>query len=128
MKSSMDLVKEFAQECARTHPECVLRRDDLLMHGFAQGASRMRDEFIRWHDPSDVDSLERDKVCLLRFRSSLRGDGTVYALGFLSTSGVWFVQSEVVYGIYSTVDDYIRDLNRASGIEDAVFVGWRPIL
>lgn len=128
MKSIKDLLKEFEQECARTHPECLICRDDMLTDGFTQGAYRMRDELLRWRDPSDVDSLVRDKECLLRFRSSMQAVGDIYALGYLSTNGVWFVRTDIVYGTYSLVDEYLRDLNRASGVADATFVGWRPIL
>lgn len=58
MISINDLLKEFEQECARTHPECLICRDDMLTHGFRQGAFRMRDELTRWRAPSDVASLE----------------------------------------------------------------------
>lgn len=128
MKSTKDLLKEFEQECARTHPKCLICRDDMLTHGFTRGACVMRDELIRWRNPSDVAPLERDKECLLRFRSSMQAVGDIYALGYLSTNGVWFVQTDMVYGTYSVVDEYLRDLNRASGVADAAFVGWRPIL
>lgn len=128
MMSIKDLREEFERECAHTHPERVVRHDMLLVHGFGCGASMMRDDLIRWYDPSDVDSLEREKECLLRFRSSMQAVGDIYALGYLSTNGVWFVRTDMVYGTYSLVDEYLRDLNRASGIADATFVGWRPIL
>lgn len=128
MRSIEDLQKEFELECARTHPERVVRHDMLLVHGFGCGASMMRDELIRWHAPSDVDSLERDKEYLLRFRSSVQAGSDIYALGYLSTSGVWFVRTDMVYGTYSFVTEYLRDLNKVSGVEDADFVGWRPIL
>lgn len=121
-------LSEFEQECVRTHPNCLICPDGMLTDGFTKGAYRMRDELIRWYDPSDVDSLERGKECLLRFRSSMQAVGDIYALGYLSTNGVWFVRTDMVYGTYSLVDEYLRDLNRASGIADATFVGWRPIL
>ncbi len=121
-------LSEFEQECVRTHPNCLICPDGMLTDGFTKGAYRMRDELIRWYDPSDVDSLEREKECLLRFRSSMQAVGDIYALGYLSTNGVWFVRTDMVYGTYSLVDEYLRDLNRASGIADATFVGWRPIL
>lgn len=122
------LLKEFVQECAHTHPGCLICSDDMLTDGFTQGAYRMRDELMRWRDPSDVDSLKRDKECLLRFRSLLRGDGTIYALGYFSTTGGWFVKSDMVYSTSLFVDEYLCDLNKVSGIADAVFEGWRPIL
>lgn len=128
MKSIKDLLKEFEQECARTHPECVICHDDMLTHGFTQGAYAMRDELIRWRNPSDVASLERDKEYLLRLRSSVQAGSDIYALGYFSTTGVWFVRTDMVYGTYSLVDEYLRDLNKASGVEDAAFEGWRPIL
>lgn len=121
-------LSEFEQECVRTHPNCLICPDGMLTDGFTKGAYRMRDELIRWYDPSDVDSLEREKECLLRFRSSMQAVGDIYALGYLSTNGVWFVRTDMVYGTYSLVDEYLRDLNRASGIADATFVCWRPIL
>lgn len=84
-------LSEFEQECVRTHPNCLICPDGMLTDGFTKGAYRMRDELIRWYDPSDVDSLEREKECLLRFRSSMQAVGDIYALGYLSTNGVWFI-------------------------------------
>lgn len=121
-------LSEFEQECVRTHPNCLICPDGMLTDGFTKGAYRMRDELMRWRAPSDVDSFGWDKECLLRFRSSMHDGSDIHALGYLSTSGVWFVQTDMVYGTYSFVAEYLRDLNKASGVEDAVFVGWRPIL
>lgn len=130
MKSIKDLLKEFEQECALTHPECALRRDDLLMHGFAQGASRMREEFLRWRATSDSsDSTLWDKPCLLRFKFC--GDASsdyFYAIGCSGPDDSWYVCADTISGEFIPLIDYLDALNEMFEGADAAFVDWRPIL